>query len=561
VPKLLHSWPYLSALLGGALLSLCYPPHDHSGFVWVFLIPLLAALWLPPVQPRFPRLRGALLGYLFGLAFFGLTFGWFRVVHPAAITIVFYLALFPAAFGAVAATIGRPGDAQLCPPARERDTSKWPGTIAAAGVSIRCATLNAATWTGLEWLRGTLFTGFGWNGLGVAFHDDLLVLAQAADLIGVTGLSFLVVFSGTIFAATLRRLQLEIRSATMRPHLDFAIAVLLIIAFFFYGIAKTTVRPAADPLELDALLVQANIPQEEKWDQAYVKEIYSIYQRLTLPIVSTGEVDLVVWPEAALPLEYYYNHQFHQTYFNQLLAENDFSLIFGTNENAVGEGYFNSIMSMRGNIDSMQSYRKVHLVPFGEYVPFRGKIKPLNFLEELIGGDFDRGTSTEPLALTKPEPFTLIPTVCFEDTIGRLTRKFVRPGPQLIVNCTNDGWFGESPCALQHMANAKFRCIELRRPMARAANTGVTCIIDETGSLDDRRQPGYDPRLLTDGGPGANTFIEGFMATRIALDRNPPITFYARFGDLFSIACGIGALAALISPFLRRIPQGRGSGQ
>ena len=264
--------------------------------------------------------------------------------------------------------------------------------MAVAWASIRCAAINAASWTGLEWLRGTLFTGFGWNGLGVAFHDDLLVLAQAADIIGVTGLSFLVVFTGTIFAATLRRLVLEIRAAKMRPHLDFAAAVSLIIAFFFYGIAKTTGGQAAEPLEIDTLLVQANIPQEEKWDQAYVKEIYDIYARLTLPIVSTSEVDLVLWPETALPLEYYFNSNYHTTYFNQLLAENDFSIVFGTNENSIGEGYFNSIMTMRGNIDSMQSYRKIHLVPFGEYVPFRGKIKPLNFLEDIIGGDFDRGT-------------------------------------------------------------------------------------------------------------------------------------------------------------------------
>ena len=88
--------------------------------------------------------------------------------------------------------------------------------------------------------------------------------------------------------------------------------------------------------------------------------------------------------------------------------------------------------------------------------------------------------------------------------------------------------------------------------MARAANTGVTCIIDETGSLDDRRQAGYDPRLISDGSPDANTFVEGFMATKIALDRDPPITFYARFGDLFSILCGGSALASLVGSQLRR---------
>jgi apolipoprotein N-acyltransferase len=543
VPKPLQYWPYLAAPLGGALLSLCYPPFDYSGFIWAFLIPLFAALWSAPAKPKHPILRGSILGYLFGLAFFGINLSWISEVHPAAICIAFYLALYPAVFGCIASTLGRPRDEQLCPTG---STHKWPTTFAVARTTIRVSLINAAAWTGLEYLRGILFTGFGWNGLGVAFHDELLVLAQPADIIGVTGLSFMIVFVGTTFAATLRRLQLEIHNATMRPHLDFAAAVAMIIAFFFYGIAKTTQKPAEDPIVVKTLLVQANIPQEEKWDQAYIKEIYDSYEKLTVPVVASSPLDLVIWPESALPLEYYYNGNYHETYFNRLLAENDYTLIFGTNENAISEGYFNSIMTMRGNTDSRQSYRKIHLVPFGEYVPFRGKIKPLNFLEDIIGGDFDRGTSTDPLPLTKPEPFSVIPTICFEDTIGRLTRKFVRSEPQLIVNCTNDGWFGQSACSRQHMANAKFRCIELRRPMARAANTGVTCVIDETGSLDDRRQGGYEPRIIREGGAGSSSFVQGFMSTRIALDRNPPITFYAKHGDLFSILCGLGAALAVV---------------
>lgn len=551
MPKLIHLWPYAAAPLGGALLSLCYPPHDHSAFIWAFLIPLLAALWLPARPPKRPALRGALLGYLFGLAFFTINLSWISAVHPGAISIVFYLSLYPAAFGAFAATIGRPRDEQLCPGSQAG--SKWDTTFSTAWTSIRVALLNAATWTGLEYARGVLFTGFGWNGLGVAFHQDLLILAQPADIIGVTGLSFMVVFVGTIFAATLRRLQLEIRSMSMRPHLDFGAAILLIVACFFYGIAKTNQKPPADALEIDTLLVQANIPQEEKWDEGYAREIYHTYNWLTLPNVSAAPLDLVIWPETALPQEYYFNYANHKKFLNKLLAGRDFSLVFGTNENAIGEGYFNSIMTMRGNTDSMQSYRKVHLVPFGEYVPFRGKIKLLNFLEDIVHSDFIAGTSTEPLQLATPEPFSVIPTICFEDTIGRLARKFVREEPQLIINCTNDGWFGETACSLQHMANAKFRCIELRRPMARAANTGVTCIIDATGSLDDRRRPGYDPRILT-GGENDSTFMQGSMSERIALDRNPPTTFYAKHGDLFSITCGVVSLGVILAALVRRSP-------
>jgi len=561
VSQLLKFWPILAAGLGGFLLSLCYPPFDHSGFIWVFLIPLLLGLWFPTKTPKHPILRGVALGYLFGLVSFAIMFEWLREVHPAAISLVFYLAIYPAVFGAVAATIGRPLDDHLCPPMPDplsglEPPTKWDTAFSTAWATIRVSLINAATWTGLEYLRGVLFTGFGWNGLGVAFHGDLLILAQAADIIGVTGLSFLIVFVGTTFAATLRRLQLEIRHTSMRPHLDFGLAVLLIIGFFFYGISKTSTKPADDAIELRTLLVQANIKQEEKWNREYAESIYTTYYKLTTPSLAAFEPDLVIWPETALPQEYYSN-SYHQEYLNRILAQGDFTFIFGTNENSLGEGYFNSMMFMRGNTDSMEYYRKIHLVIVGEFLPWRGDkngeggFPYPSWLTDLIGSDFDRGTSTEPIPITNPEPYSVIPAICFEDTIGRLMRKFVRPEPQLIVNCTNDGWFGQSICSEQHLANAKFRCIELRRPMARAANTGVSCLIGPAGSLDDRSEPGYNPRTINDGATG-DTFIDGWLMRSIHMDRNPPITFYAKHGDIFSIICGIAALALILVTIVRR---------
>ena len=130
------------------------------------------------------------------------------------------------------------------------------------------------------------------------------------------------------------------------------------------------------------------------------------------------------------------------------------------------------------------------------------------------------------MTLEKPQGVQVIPLICFEDTDGRLARKFVRNAPQLLVNCTNDGWFLQSEENEQHLANAIFRCVELRRPMARAANTGVTCVIDANGRInkEDRLS---DPRL--------GVFTKGTLMREIRLARNPPETFYARHGDVFSI--------------------------
>ena len=155
-------------------------------------------------------------------------------------------------------------------------------------------------------------------------------------------------------------------------------------------------------------------------------------------------------------------------------------------------------------------------------------------LKDLIPGDFQRGDSTEPLRLPGKD-VQIIPLICFEDTVGRLTRKFVRPEPQFMVNVTNDGWFGTSPAAEQHLANARFRCVELRRPMARACNTGVTCLIDVNGNVTAE---------LVD--PEEGVFVKGALASTLRVPSEPVMTFYARFGDLFTAIVSLCATLLLI---------------
>jgi apolipoprotein N-acyltransferase len=176
--------------------------------------------------------------------------------------------------------------------------------------------------------------------------------------------------------------------------------------------------------------------------------------------------------------------------------------------------------------DAMQVHAKVHLVPFGEYLPLRSVLGRVKFIHALLPGDFDRGETTEPLRLAEV-PGGVIPLVCFEDTIGRVARRFARPGTQLILNVTNDAWFRDSEGAEQHLANAVLRCVELRRPMVRAANTGVTAVIEADGRVVARL-----PRLAP-----------GVLPARVPMvAADAPLTFYARHGDLFSQA--LLALAA-----------------
>jgi len=197
----------------------------------------------------------------------------------------------------------------------------------------------------------------------------------------------------------------------------------------------------------------------------------------------------------------------------------------------------------RGGVDAQfsttQFHHKYHLVPFGEYLPFR-EIPPFSFLKGVLPGDFRPGTKTEPLLLAKPK-VQIIPLICFEDTVGRVARLFVRPEPQMIVNVTNDGWFLQSEQTAVHLANAKFRAIELRRPMVRATNTGISCFIDTLGKVTSTFA---DPET-------GNTFLEGCLPGEVLVPIQGEMTIYARHGDWFALLMLGGCAVVVASGILR----------
>lgn len=570
-------WPWLAAVLSGGLLALCYPGWDQGEWVWVWQTPLLAALWFSEHRSGNPRKRwrhGLALGYVAGLTFFLINLSWLfelrRVVGSAGaglgawFALAAYLAIYFGIWGAFAATTGRwdprsgeKGDPDVAPVSGGFFTGEMFGPSLRV---LRSAFLCAAAWCGLEWLRGLALTGFGWNGLGVAMHENLYLI-QAADIVGVAGLSFVVVFANVVGLATVVRV---IRESTvrrrMRPHLDFAVAMALVIVVFLYGLAVLSSRPEPteeNSVSLRALLVQLNTPIEEKWDQDHARKIIEDYRDLTRGYVESSAYDLVIWPETALPGRWTF--PWVQEYLNDsILSGADFSLILGIEDEAFDESaeeIFNCLAVMRGTTESATLHRKIHRVPFGEYLPLRKEFPPMEWIAgRMIPMDFSAGTSFEPLRLDRPE-IGIVPLICFEDTVGRVARKFIRPGPQLMVNVTNDGWFYESQAARQHLVNAKFRCVELRRPMARAANTGVSGFIDAYGSLEypdagpgDR---GHERLRVVQDPLTGNTFTTGTLPATLTLMKTPPLTLYARFGDVFSVSLGLVALAFAVAGMVR----------
>jgi apolipoprotein N-acyltransferase len=552
----------LGALATGLMVAVLVPPFNMGALVWVCLVPMLASLWSLPLPRPYGGLVGFAFGWVAGMISFAIQLLWLTEVSTlAAIILPAYLALFWGTFGAFAATWGNPW--------RHRDGEGRP--IGGAPASLRTAFQLAAVWAGLEWLRGWLFTGFGWNGLGVAFHETL-VIAQAADIFGVAGLSMLVVFFQSVLIHAGRRLLQSGSRRVMRW--DFAVAAMCVALALCYGLIRVAIEDNRESVRLRTLLVQLNIPQNaarvlwapEKVHMAYEEETLAALEKIRKrdeeelrKAITSGESsqvnlqwpDWVMWPETALhgrilmtDQGIWGTWQENIETIRRVREAGEFHLLFGITELEAEEmadgqilwkengAIWNSLAAM-GTDDSLQTFRKHHLVIFGEYIPFVESIPFLRSIYEQQSGAkytgaFTPGSSFDPLKIeTQGHTIGAIPSVCFEDTVPRLNRRFVRPGPQVIVNVTNDGWFKRSPAAAQHFANARFRAIELRRPMLRCANSGVSAAVDARGSTA-HPDHGRDQRLVDQNG---SHFTRGSLLVELDVPLVPGFSLYAALGD------------------------------
>lgn len=519
-------WPWLAAASSGVLLSLCFAPFDQGWLVWIALAPLLAALWFGPVHPRYPLLRKLELGYLTGLVYFLGSLHWLAVLTvPGWFILCLYLALYPAIWAGIVWVVATP----------RQDPHSFRPVWLNSWRNLATAALAAAAWVALEYLRGHVFTGFGWNALGIALHENI-PLIQLSSLTGVGGLSFLAVMSSAIAVATVRRLMIEAKGGKIRAHFDFTLTMALIVGAFGFGIRQLGDPPETIPLRVAA--VQPSIPQDEKWNPAFEQRIYDTFDRQT-SVAAALQPDLLLWPEAATPRGFF-EDRVANDFVTKWAREGDHALLFGTLRLS-HEGDYNAVVLLEGSEGPPQFYAKSHLVMFGEYIPFRYSFPLFAIIVgDMVPDDFDAGDGPVIFRLSDP-PVALAPLVCFEDTLGYLAREAASLGAQLFVTVTNTGWFKRSAAGRQHLAHAVFRCAENRRPMVRCANNGVTAFIDHLGRV---RQTLKD----ADG----DSFGEGVLYAEIEVPTAPPATFYTRRGDLFSQVCLAIAFAALGVAAVRR---------
>ena len=523
-------WPWLATALSGVLLTLGFPRWDQAWLCWVALAPVIAAIWFGGGPQSCERRtlgmilrslwRPALLGYTTGIVYFWGSFYWLTTVTGLGwFLLPFYLALFPAGWGAFVGLI-RP----------------CLGDFRDSGRNLAVALACAAAWVGQEWVRGWLFTGFGWNGIGIALHANVWMI-QIVEYTGVGGLSFLIVLANFIGVITVKRFVEEARARRVRPHWDFSVTMALIAGVLAYGIRTVAGPPpvkSGQPLRV--AMVQPNIPQVQKYDAEFERTIFEKYA-YNSNIALGYEPQLLIWPEAATPGGIYssqknfdFAYDFARRTDNFLLGTLDYDIVKRCDYNVA------ALFTKGRKVPQM--YRKMHLVPFGEYVPFRHSFPFFAWvMGDLVPGDLTPGS--EPVVLRMKAPAVRVGAlVCFEDTLGDLTRRFVQNGAQILVNITNDSWFLKSAGAEQHLANAVFRAVENRRPLLRGANTGVTAIVNPLGQIT------HDLRA-----PDGTTFFEGVLTGVVSVPTaDAQRTFYTEHGELFSLVCAVAAIG--LCPFL-----------
>jgi apolipoprotein N-acyltransferase len=353
----------------------------------------------------------------------------------------------------------------------------------------------APLWVTVELLRAHLFSGFPWMLSGYALVPYAGIL-QIAAWTGIYGLSFIATGVNSMIAyAALRRSKAWLGSA----------AIAIAIAWFLPIFGET---PSGDPIPVR--LVQTNISLDQPWQKPDSDELLNDLEALSTR--DTGRPALVVWPETPAP--FYLNEDVEfRTHMQQIARKLGAYFLLGYID-SIGEGPSNSVAVLNPKGEVVSRYDKMHLVPFGEYVPFK---RLLFFAESLTRqvGDFAPGTE---FTISSLDGHHISTAICYESIFPDLVRQFVKRGSELIVVVTNDGWFGESSAPFQHLRMGVVRAVENRRYMTRTANTGISAIIDPYGRIEARTPIGV--RMIVDG------------TAYYRSDR----TFYTEHGDVFAYA-------------------------
>jgi len=534
---LLQSWlsrsRYPHAVAAGVLLALAFPNCEIAGLAWVAPALMLAVAAGTEGKHAFR------IGWVSGLAYHLTSLYWLLLIPVTFFPIVGWLTL--SAYLSLYTGIWVWGAWHLwpAPPANGPGDGEPPGLlhIARPTWSRRAAWALAvgALWAGLEVLRARLLGGFPWNPLG-ASQFKLLPLIQISSVTGVYGVSFLVAwFSAALLCAGLGLLRVPLRRTA--GFMDVALPLLAIACCFAVG-RRVLQSPDKPDLQLHVAVVQPSIPQTEIWDPNENASRFAEVIRLSEQALAE-QPDLLVWPEAAVPNLLRWDEPTYKA-VTGLARSNSTWMIIGADDAIPGETpedrvtYYNSSWLIDPDGKIRGTYRKQHLVAFGEEVPFSRWLPFLKWFTPITGA-FQRGTGFVPFPMDTlgVETTTLI---CFEDVFPHLARKSVTKEIDFMLNLTNDGWFREGAAQRQQAASAVFRTVENGVPLIRCTNNGQTCWVDRFGRIVET----FTDQTGSIYGPGWAVFLVG-VDDRSSAES----TVYNRHGDVFGWACVAASLAAL----------------
>lgn len=490
----MHSLPVRKiflALLSGFLLTGAFPSTGFHFIAWFSLVPLLIA-----VKGESP-FNAFKLGVFAGLAHYITLLYWiinvistYGGLHwSAGVLILFllclYLSLYTGAFSFLVTN------------------------FIESRIKIF---LFAGFWISLEYIRAVILTGFPWCLLGYSQFDQTLLI-QIADITGVYGISFIISAANILIFI----LVSDFRKSPAKKYF-FSEALLLAVTITLavsYGSRRAREYSGADDegRVLKISIIQGNIDQSVKWDEEYQESTINKYLSLTEKTYDFRP-DIIIWPETSVPFFFQENNEYTGILYD-IPQKSGAQFIFGSpsySRKGKDISYLNSAfyISTGGNLRGQ--YDKVHLVPFGEYVPLK-KILPFVHILVPAAGDFSPGKSPDPLLLNGISSGILI---CYEAIFPEISRELSEKGARVLINITNDAWFGLTSAPYQHLYMSVFRAVENRIPLVRSANTGFSGIISPDGTVK------------TAGGLFTSESITGEI--RI-YDR--PLPFYSRFGDVF----------------------------
>ena len=329
-----------------------------------------------------------------------------------------------------------------------------------------------------EWLRGFLFTGFPWNAVGYGAMPVPLLM-QSVSVLGMNGMNVLTVF---VFAVP------ALLAGRRHVRFGFALAVLLAALHVGFGYVRLTAPPPAGRT-LDVRIVQPSVDLAEKWDATVRDRIFATMLALSSqpPQAGHAKPQLIVWPETSVPFLFTERPQ-ALTAIGDMLADGQM-LVAGAvrEEGAAGQAadslYYNSVVAIDDRGEIVDAVDKVHLVPFGEYMPFAGLLRRLG-IEQFVAGPMTFSAGNERHAITVPGGIRALPFICYEVIFPDLV-SVDAASSELIVNLTNDAWFGDTPGPYQHFRQAQVRAVENGLPLIRAANNGISAVVDSRGRTLD----------------------------------------------------------------------------